>query len=271
MAYKCLNFFDDLERMRTRTASYEPGRDYSSVLWQLTYARRKFCFNGLSPQNLASPVDLLPVVVVSQGSDILRLIDPVILATTGEREQYESCGNIYLVHGRRKIYPIVRTSRPVHAAFTAANLDGQRTRQAISDSENAKSVDGSVIGVLFHEIDHLYGRLIVDIARDRLAHLIHGISTPKIFKVKEKVIDLANATNDYIRSLMPLVIVREGDSYIVHHGSEFEGAALPEISADAIMVDGFFGSVKQIRHIYVPRDGELIPIKASSALLALRS
>ena len=85
------------------------------------------------------------VVVIDDGTGLLKLINPVIVETSGEQQELEGCLSIPGIYGRVK--------RPERVIVNALNEQGE-------------SVEIEGLGLLArafcHEIDHLDGILYID-------------------------------------------------------------------------------------------------------------
>ena len=253
MALEAPNFFNELERMRKSSRRYDPNYDYSRIIEQLTTACQTFeMYLAISPQNLVLPAELLPVIAMRVGQSFPAFVDPQLVRTKGARERWEACANIYLMKQGEKIHPGVRTMRPTHIVVSVAAQNGIRVLTDFSDTEPVESTENGFVGAFCHELDHLQGRLITDIARESLEQAMS--------KLAEEDDPLFRA---HVRLSMPLVLIREGDTYVIRHGSELEGSTIPPVSPDTLFAHGFFGPLEEVKSLRVPRDGELVPIKAS--------
>lgn len=245
MALQTPSYFDDFARMRTPAQDHDEWADYSLVISQLRDASREFNYPAISPQNLVSPAELLPVVVLWQGTRPCSFVNPKVLDAVSSRRQYEGCGNVFLMKDGRKIYPIVITRRPTRLRLSHV-LGGRRHTVWFYDVEPETSTRHAVVGRVCHELDHLQGRLIVDIARERLVRV------------------LENPTE-----AAPYILMRDGDGYVLRQGAEFVGCEVPPVSPDTLFVDGFWGDTLEIRSTFVPRGGELLPIRLSDTVKKL--
>ena len=89
------------------------------------------------------------VVIETEESGLIELINPKIIAKAGEQNEYEGCLSI---PGKSGI-----TTRPMHVTVRATNRNGEQFD--ISGS-------GLLARAFCHELDHLDGKLYIDIAKD---------------------------------------------------------------------------------------------------------
>ena len=89
------------------------------------------------------------VVIEVEPGEVLELINPKIIAYAGEQEDREGCLSL---PGRAGI-----TRRPMHVTVRALNRKGETVE--ISGS-------GLLARAFCHELDHLDGKLYIDIAKD---------------------------------------------------------------------------------------------------------
>lgn len=264
MALPCPNYFDEFERIRTLAQPYDAATDYSTIISQLKDACREFPdYLAVAPQNLVHPAELLPVIVIRDGTQLREFINPRIIRQRGRREQIEACANISLVRKGRKIHPIVLTERPTHIVLSYFQSNGEEKTETFRDMMPPPSLAQSIVGAVCHELDHLQGKLIVDFARKRLVVLLELLA-----KMDEESPDLVRSTRRLMHSRMPVVLLREGDRYVLRHGSDLEGD-VPPSSPDAMFVDAFYRSVKEIQETFVPRAGNFLPIRPSRKMTTL--
>lgn len=258
------NFFDELPRMRAAASTYNPSHDYHKIIRDLSRACKAHRFIGISPQNIVRGIPLLPVIASLDGHDLRFYVDPVVVHASGLRRRYEACGNIYLMLDGCKFSLGVLTVRPTRVVLMARDENGKQQRHYLKDTQSAQSDKNGFVGIIFHEIDHLNGRLIADIARDMLVKFIslleHGVT--KV--VRERLI-----------AEMPFVLLREGDEYILKYGAELRYEQIPAVSPDTLffspgIVEGF-SIARGIQRFRVPRGGELLPIRLSEYLKLLLS
>lgn len=104
---------------------------------------------------LAAPqVGVLRRVVVIETPDdgLIELINPKIIASSGEQESQEACLSVPGRYGT--------TKRPMHVTVKAYNRNGDAVEFTGS---------GLLAKAFCHEIDHLDGKLYVDIASEMFA------------------------------------------------------------------------------------------------------
>ena len=89
------------------------------------------------------------VVIETPESGLIELINPVITETSGEQEEVEGCLSI---PGKSGI-----TKRPMNVTVEALDRYGNKRIYHGNDL---------LARAVCHEIDHLYGRLYIDIAKD---------------------------------------------------------------------------------------------------------
>ena len=89
------------------------------------------------------------VVIETEESGLIELINPKIIARAGEQKEYEGCLSL---PGKSGI-----TTRPMHVTVRATNRHGEQFD--ISGS-------GLLARAFCHELDHLDGKLYIDIAED---------------------------------------------------------------------------------------------------------
>ena len=89
------------------------------------------------------------VVIETEESGLIELINPKIIAKAGEQKEYEGCLSL---PGKSGI-----TTRPMHVTVRATNRHGEQFD--ISGS-------GLLARAFCHELDHLDGKLYIDIAED---------------------------------------------------------------------------------------------------------
>ncbi len=89
------------------------------------------------------------VVIETEESGLIELINPKIIARAGEQTEYEGCLSIPGKSGR--------THRPMHVTVRALDRNG---------NEIELHGSGLLARAFCHELDHLDGKLYVDIAED---------------------------------------------------------------------------------------------------------
>ena len=89
------------------------------------------------------------VVIEVEESGLIELINPKIIARAGEQREYEGCLSI---PGKSGI-----TRRPMHVTVRALNREGKQVEYSGS---------GLLARAFCHELDHLDGKLYIDIAED---------------------------------------------------------------------------------------------------------
>ena len=89
------------------------------------------------------------VVIETEESGLIELINPKIIARAGEQREYEGCLSI---PGKSGI-----TCRPMHVTVRALNREGKQVEYSGS---------GLLARAFCHELDHLDGKLYIDIAED---------------------------------------------------------------------------------------------------------
>lgn len=89
------------------------------------------------------------VVIETEESGLIELINPKIVARAGEQVEYEGCLS---VPGKSGI-----THRPMHVTVRALNRNGEEIELRGS---------GLLARAFCHELDHLDGKLYIDIAED---------------------------------------------------------------------------------------------------------
>lgn len=254
------NFFDETVRMRTPAFPYNPSYDYRPAIQELRNACEANGFIGISPQNIVRGMPLLPVIASKDGRNLRFFVNPRIVKQSGRRLRYEGCGNVYLYRSGRKAHLGVLTTRPTRIVLASKDEVGRDQLHYFTDKESPESVQNGFIGIIVHEMDHLNGRLIVDIARESLVSVLNGIRTGKLSED-----ELGRLFND-----MPFVIQRDGDGYVLRYGMEFLHEPVPEVSPDAL----FFSPglryglhiASEIKRYRVPRGGEYLPIRISEEL-----
>ena len=89
------------------------------------------------------------VVIETEESGLIELINPKIIARAGEQVEYEGCLSI---PGKSGI-----THRPMHVTVRALDRNGKEVEYRGS---------GLLARAFCHELDHLDGKLYIDIAED---------------------------------------------------------------------------------------------------------
>ena len=89
------------------------------------------------------------VVIETEESGLIELINPKIIARAGEQTEYEGCLS---VPGKSGI-----THRPMHVTVRALDRNGNEVEYRGS---------GLLARAFCHELDHLDGKLYIDIATD---------------------------------------------------------------------------------------------------------
>ncbi len=265
MALDAPNCFEvaGFKRMRTVSRPYNPTIDYSRIIAQLKESCREFGYLAISPQNLVEPAQLESVIVMPYYDKPVRaFVEPVILEQSGERAQYEGCANILLVRNGKKFPPYVRTYRPTRLVLSHV-VDGKRVTTTYHDKRPQRSKRISAPALLCHEIDHTHGLLLTDIARKRLLHtrtlLMRGV---RAYPQEEKLLRIE------ADMISPLVLIREGDAYSLRLASELGEGEVPAVSPDVAYLDYLHTRrMHDVARTFVPRDGELLPIVPSDALL----
>lgn len=85
------------------------------------------------------------VVVIDDGTGLLKLINPVIVEASGEQQEFEGCLSIPGIYGRIK--------RPERVVVRALNEHGEQVEL---------EGQGLLARAFCHEIDHLDGLLFID-------------------------------------------------------------------------------------------------------------
>ncbi len=267
MALDAPNCFNeaDFRRMRTPSRPYDARVDYSRIIAELKESCREFGYLGISPQNLVEPGELLPVIVIPYYDKPVRaFVDPHIVHASGGRVQVEGCANIRLVRGGRKFPPYVKTLRPTHIVLSHM-VENRRVTTTYRDRRPQNSMNVGTVGVMCHEIDHTKGKLLTDLARQRLLN-IRNILAREIEK-GPAVLEWLRASADWES---PRALLRDGDHYVLRLASEFSAGDAPPVSPDALYADIFFIRRKEdLAKTFVPRGGELIPIVPSDAFRSL--
>jgi peptide deformylase len=259
MALATPNYFDELGRIRTPSSPYDPNKNYSAIVKQLRDACAAFKYLGVSPQNLVAPAELLPVIVVRQGVRIRSFINPRIVRASGLRPQRDACGNIFLIHKRKKIHPMVFLGRPNKLTLSYLSLKGEKKTETFVNGNPTEDLSQNVVGMIVHEIEHTRGRLITDHVRERLLRTNIEIATALLAHQKNERKEVERNSK-----FMPYVLVRDGYQYILRHGREFPIDTIPQVSPDALFLDRFWNRPDEIEQTFVPRDGGLLPIRLSS-------
>ncbi len=265
MALEAPNYFDfaEFERMRTPSRPYDPNADYSRIIAELKASCREFGYGGISPQNLVAPASLEPAIVIPYYDKSVRaFVAPQIVEASGSRAQVEGCANIRFVMNGKKFAPGVVVRRPRRIVLSHV-VEGRRVTTTYRDRRPSRNLNISAVGVICHEIDHIHGKLLSDIARARLLELreryVDGVSDiPQREEVLRAYTDLTS----------PCVLVRDGDAYSLRLASEFEDD-IPPVSPDVLFADYFYRRFADLSRMFVPREGELLPIIPSERFLAL--
>jgi peptide deformylase len=256
------NFFDELPRMRTVASLYNPSYDYRRIIKDLSIACKAHHFIGISPHNIVRGMPLLPVIGALEKREPRFFVDPIVVKASGARRRYEACGNVYLIRDSRRFNLDVLTVRPTRLVLMSRNENGKQRHHYFNDTQSMESERNGFVGMICHEIDHLNGKLIVDIARDRLVSFIALLDNGVSKAVQQRVI-----------AEMPFVLLRKGDGYVLEHGAELRYKPIPEVSPDVLffspgIVEGF-AMAREIERFRVPRGGELLPIRLSESLKLL--
>jgi peptide deformylase len=261
MPLKAPSFFDDLKRMRTPSRNFDPNMNFGSILEQLTESCRTFRYLGISPQNLREPALLLKAIVMKDKREFSEFVEPVIILKSGQRLSYEACGNIYLHCDGERFHTGVLVKRPTKITVRYRTRDGKVRRNVFHDVLPHGSRKAGFVGVFCHELEHLEGRLIVDIARESLGDGLNAIIESNSREEKA-----------HIASDLPSVLIRDGDRYVFRHGLECTPVTIPPVSPDALYVSGNLClRVRRIEHFKVPRAGEQLRIQFSDYVKWLRS
>lgn len=252
------SFFDDLQRMRTPSRPFDPTMNFRPMIEQLMLSCRTFRYFAIAPQNLIKPGLLVRAIVVKRDTLMERrqyevFIDPVVVQRSGSRLSYEGCANIYLMRRGRKLHTGVLVDRPTCITVEYRTPNGVKRRQTFRDLTPVRSKQPDFVGILCHEVDHLNGRLIADIARESLIRGLAAIIEART--AREKVI---------IAEALPSIIQREGDTYEFRHGTEFTVNDVPPVSPDAFFVSDRVWRWYAPESLRVPREGELLPVRSSS-------
>lgn len=263
MVLECPNYFDEFERIRTPSQPYNWETNYSTIIRQLKTACREFNYLAIAPQNLVAPAELLSVVVIKDRGRLCTFRGPNLFCFKGERWQKDACANVFLVRGGKKVHPTILLKRPVDVQLYWRRPNGHSMIRLFRDSIPRDSMEQSPVGAICHELEHLQGRLIVDHARERLLTLIGKLELVHLEPGFKK--EMAPK----LESLMPQVLAREGDKYILRHGSEFTRETVPPVSPDTMFLDYFCKEFNEVNETFVPRGGELLPIKPSETVLKL--
>lgn len=258
MLLEAPNFFDadGYERMRTPAKPYNRRTDYSRVVAQLKGACKAYNYLGISPQNLIDPAELESVIVMPYYDKPLRaFVDPEVVAIAGRRVQWEGCANIRLAKkDGTKYTPGVKTCRPTKLVLSHM-VEGRRVTTTYRDRRPNRSRNPSTVGIICHEIQHLHGLLIADIAyanfvKQRELFSEYWQTSPNLRKELRLIAD----------STSPLLLVREGDGYTIRFVSDFIETEPPPVSLDALYIDYHFRELSHLESLFVPREGEMLPI-----------
>ena len=135
---------DDLLRKRSRVVD-----KFDKRLWTLLDDMAETMYDADGAGLAAPQVGVLRRVVVIETPDegLIELINPKIIAFSGEQEGEEGCLSI---PGRWGV-----TKRPMHVTVRAMNRDGETFDMTGS---------GLLAKAFCHEIDHLDGKLYIDCA-----------------------------------------------------------------------------------------------------------
>lgn len=259
MTLEAPNFFDvdGYARMRTSAKRYNKRADYSRVVAQLKEACREFNYLGISPQNLIDPAELESVIVMPYyGRPLRAFVDPVIVEMSGRRVQWEGCANIRLKKKDGSKYtPGVKTCRPTKLILSHM-VDGTRVTTTYRDRRPNQSRNPSTVGVICHEIQHLHGLLLADIAYANFVKQLklYNECRQKYPKLKKELLLAADSSS-------PLLLKREGDGYTIRFVSEFTETEPPPVSPDALYIDYYFRELSHLESLFVPREDEFLPIK----------
>lgn len=267
MALEAPNCFEEagFKRMRTASRPFDPSIDYSRIIAQLKESCREFGYLAIAPQNLVEPAVLESVIVMPYYDKPVRaFVDPIVTEQSGERTQYEGCANIQLVRNGKKFPPYVRTYRPTRLVLSHV-VDGKRVTTTYRDRRPQSSFRISAPSLICHEINHIDGMLLTDIARRRLLHtrklLMRGI---KAYPGEEK------GLRREADRISPFAMIRDGERYTLRLASELGNGEVPAVSPDAVYLDYLHvRHMRDISRVFVPRDGELLPIVPSEAFLSL--
>ncbi len=101
---------------------------------------------GLAAPQVGSSLAVTTVWMDTEGEEIAALINPKIVKREGEDESFEGCLSLPTLRG------IVM--RPTSVVVEAVNLDGE---------EIVIEAEGILAHCLAHEIDHLRGKLFIDL------------------------------------------------------------------------------------------------------------
>ncbi len=133
---------DDHLRQRTRSIR-TPDPGIGRLAEEMLATLRAAGGLGLAAPQVGEPLRL---VVVSVGETALVLANPELIRAHGNEEDWEGCLSIPDL--------VARVRRPAEVVVAGVDLAGRRVRYRRS---------GLVARVLSHEIDHLDGRLFVDL------------------------------------------------------------------------------------------------------------
>ena len=142
MARRILQLPDNRLRARAR-AVRTPDPGISRLVDEMLATLREAGGLGLAAPQIGEPLRL---AVVSVGATTLAIANPVLVAVNGEEIAWEGCLSV-----PDAVAPV---ARPAQVVVTGTDLAGVRVRYRR---------DGLVARVLAHEIDHLEGRLYVDL------------------------------------------------------------------------------------------------------------
>jgi peptide deformylase len=131
-------------RLRSRARPVRlPDRGIRRLADELLSTMRTAGGMGLAAPQVGEPLRL---IVARVGATELVIANPVLVRARGSAEDWEGCLS---VPNR-----VARLRRPIEVVVTGQALDGRRVRYRR---------DGLLARVLAHELDHLDGRLYVDL------------------------------------------------------------------------------------------------------------
>ena len=144
------NIVKDTDNYDTLHKKCRPVTEFNQKLWDLLddMAETMYKANGVG---LAAPQvgQSIQVVVIDVGEGLLELINPTIIRKEGTEIDTEGCLSVPEIYGE--------VERAAKVSVEYLNRRGKRHRITAT---------GLLARCLQHEIDHLHGRLFIDIANN---------------------------------------------------------------------------------------------------------